>query len=104
MSKLDPINVTTMDPNQLYTARLEFRSQGTDGNVMPNIEYSHHFADDYEGEFPAAYLAMRDICLMLSASVEMVPNTEYDELPEDPDERALLAIAQAQKGNQETEQ
>lgn len=94
MSKLEAVNVTGIDPEQLYTARLEFRAKGSTDAILPSIEYSHHFPDDYEGPFPASYLAMRDLALMLSGSVEMLPNTEIDELPDDPDERAELAIAQ----------
>lgn len=94
MSKMTPINVTHIDNEQLYTARLEFRSKGEVDAVLPSVEYSHHFPDDYEGPFPAAYLAMRDLSMMLSSQVEFIPNTTLDEVPADLDERAELAIEQ----------
>lgn len=86
--------VTTVDQNELYTARLEFRSIGDGPHVQPHITFSHNFPNDYEGEYPAAFLAMRDIAIFLSLS----KNTQYtdQEIPTDPDELARLSISTAQ--------
>lgn len=97
MSKLESVNVENIDESQLYTVRLEFRSKGGGLTVMPNVEYSHHFPDEYEGPWPAGYLAMRDILIMLSMEMSILPNTELDNLPGDPDEAAEQAIGLAQR-------
>lgn len=95
MSKLESVKVENLDDETLYVARLEFRSKGNGMAVQPYFEYSHHFPDDYEGDYPAAFLAMRDIAIMLSAMTQQLFNTEYDELPDDPDQAAELVLAKA---------
>jgi hypothetical protein len=88
--------VNAIDPGQMYTARLEFRSIGSGLQVQPFFSYSHNFVDDYVGEYPAAFLAMRDIAMELARLSTTVYNTEIDEMPEDPDEFAELSISTAQ--------
>jgi hypothetical protein len=88
-------NVTTLDENELYTGRIEFRSIGSGAAVQPHFFYSHHFPDNYEGEYPAAFLAMRDIAIMLQLQMRTILNSEVD-LPEDPDELARVAIGAAE--------
>lgn len=95
MSKLESVKVENVDDETLYVARLEFRSKGKGLAVQPYFEYSHLFPDDYNGEYPAAFLAMRDIAIMLSMMTQQVFNTEYDELPDDPDQAAELVLAKA---------
>lgn len=85
-----------LDPAELYVARLELRSNGNSNYVVPHIEYSHKFADDYAGEFPYAFIAMRDLAILLSLQAQTMINTEID-LPEDPDQLAAAAIALAEK-------
>jgi hypothetical protein len=93
--------VEGLDPSELYVARLEFRSNGTSNYVVPHIEYSHKFPDDYAGEFPYSFVAMRDIAILLSLQAQRMINTEVD-LPEDPDELAAVTIAQAERDGQTT--
>lgn len=93
---VDTPSVEGIDPGQMYTARLEFRSIGNGLQVQPFFSYSHSFPDNYLGEWPAAFLAMRDIAMELARISTTVYNTEYDDLPEDPDDFAELAIGAAQ--------
>lgn len=58
-------DVTELDQNTTYVARIEFMSVGDSAEVRPNFFYSHNFPDDYEGEFPSAFLALRDMTMML---------------------------------------
>lgn len=88
-------NVETINNDDIYTARLEFRSLGSSEEVAPMITFSHHFPDDYVGAYPAAFLAMRDMAMFLQLQTRDVTNTEVD-LPSDPDERARVAISAAQ--------
>lgn len=87
-------NVTAVDSNEMYTARLEFRSIGNGSEVQPHIKYSHNFPEDFAGEYPASFLAMRDIAIMLSLMQNTVHTDE--EIPTDPDELARLSINVAQ--------
>lgn len=91
-------DVKGLDPAELYVARLELRSDGSSNYVVPYIAYSHKFPDDYTGEFPYAYIAMRDIAVLLSLQAQTMINTEID-LPEDQDELARIALAQAERQN-----
>ena len=90
--------IENLDPTEIYVARLEFRSDGTSNYVVPNIEYSHEFPDTYAGEWPYAYLAMRDIAMLLALQAQTHINTEFD-LPDDPDELARVTLAQVAKDN-----
>lgn len=90
-------NVEKIEPTAQYAARLEFRSIGDGPEVQPFFSYSHHFPDNYEGPWPASFIAMRDISFMLAKMVQHVYNTEVDEMPEDPEEYAALSIGMAQK-------
>ena len=89
-------DVKGLDPAELYVARLELRSNGNSNYVVPHIEYSHRFDDGYKGDFPYAFIAMRDIAILLSLQAQTLINTEID-LPEDQDELARVALAQAEK-------
>lgn len=92
-------DVEKIDPTIQYFARLEFRSIGDGPEVQPFFSYSHNFPDNYEGPWPASFIAMRDISFMLAKMVQTVYNTEVDDLPEDPEKYAELSIGMAQKQN-----
>ena len=98
---VDTPEVKGIDEGQMYTARLEFRSIGNGLQVQPYFSYSHSFPDDYKGEWPAAFLAMRDIAIELSRISTTVYNTEIDDLPTDPDDYAEMAIGAAQAQNEQ---
>lgn len=80
--------------NEVYTATIEFRSIGSSTFVQPTFSYSHEFSQEYleaNGDLPAAYLALRDIGLMLRMMAVNAQNTTItdDELDAlSPDERA----------------
>jgi hypothetical protein len=99
LTKTEPTieNVEALDPKQMYTAKLEFRSIGGAPQVHPYFSYSHQFPDSYEGEWPAAYLAMRDLAFDLAVLAQNVFNTaiEDGDMPSDPDERAEIALGMA---------
>jgi hypothetical protein len=98
---LESEKVDNIDNKVMYTAKLEFRSIGGAPQVHPYFSYSHQFPDDYQGEWPSAYLAMRDLAFDLAVLAQQVFNTEVPdaEMPSDPDERAkiVLGIAATQK-------
>lgn len=89
--------VEGLDPKQMYTAKLEFRSIGGTPQVHPYFSYSHQFPDNYEGEWPSAYMAMRDLAFDLAVLAQNVFNTtvEDGDMPSDPDERAEIALGMA---------
>lgn len=89
--------VAAVEPQEMYTARLEFKSIGDTSQVQPFFSWSHHFPEDYMGPWPAAFIAMRDIGMMLAREAQLVYNTEVDDLPDDPDEQAAITIGMAQK-------
>lgn len=61
----NPVDVDKLDESTEYVARLEFTSVGDSAEVRPVFKYTHTFADDYEGELPSSYLAMRDMAHVL---------------------------------------
>ena len=81
MEHVEQINDDTM-----YTATITFRSKGGNAQVLPETTFSHAFPDDYEGDWPAAFLCVRDINIMLSRYMQHVANTQFeDEWLEDDD-------------------
>lgn len=100
VTKIAAKEVEGIEPNEMYVGTIEFRSIGNNMQVQPFFRFSHNFPDDYKGEYPAAYLAVRDIGMMLSNEAQTIYNTELDSLPDDPDERALVTLSMAQKENE----
>lgn len=62
----NPVKVDHLDENTEYVARLEFHSVGDSSEVRPVFKWTHTFPDDYEGEEPSSYLAMRDMMHVLN--------------------------------------
>lgn len=81
----NPVKVDHLDENTEYVARLEFRSTGDSAEVRPTFKFTHEFDDDYDGEWPSSYLAMRDMSQVLNMMLHtegsgMVagPNVEHE--------------------------
>lgn len=80
--------------NEVYTATIEFRSIGGSSFVQPTFSYSHEFSDAYleaDNPLPAAYIALRDVGMMLRLMATNHSNTTItdEELEKlSPDERA----------------
>ena len=92
--KREPKLVNEIADGELFTVNISFRSVGSGNQVLPDVHYSHQFADEYKGEFPASYLLARDVLMMLNVMTSMtVLNTDVDT-----DELSLdeLAIAAAE--------
>lgn len=90
-------NVDSIAPEEMYTARLELRSVGEGMHIQPYITFSHTFPDDYAGEYPGSFIAMRDIAMMLALQTK----THYidSDIPSDPDELARVAIGVAESAD-----
>jgi hypothetical protein len=86
-----------LEQNTMYNARLEFRSVGEANQVHPYFSYSHQFPDNYQGPWPAAYLAMRDLAFDLAVMAQTVFNTELgdENMPSDPDMLAEVSLSMA---------
>lgn len=79
----NPQKVNNIDESTEYVARLEFHSVGDSSEVRPVFKWTHVFPDDYEGEEPSSYLAMRDMMHVLNMMLN-TPGTGMR--PGDPDE------------------
>jgi hypothetical protein len=98
---MTPERVETIDNDTMYTATVTFRSLGESNQVVPHFEYSHQFPDDYVGEYPAAFLCVRDLAFSLArrtqmfASNEAHPAMDFDEedVPEEDTADAIAAYA-----------
>lgn len=62
-----------------YTCQMVFTTVGDSEGVGMTYEYSHDFPDDYEGDVPAAYIAMRDTAIMLTRMVQMREQAEKND-------------------------
>lgn len=72
-------HVTDIKDGEMYTATITFRSVGANAQVLPETTFSHAFPDDYEGDWPAAFLCVRDINIMLSRYMQSVANTQFED-------------------------
>lgn len=72
-------HVEQIKEDQMYTATITFRSLGSNAQVLPETTFSHAFPDDYEGDWPAAFLCVRDINIMLTRYMQHVANTAIED-------------------------
>lgn len=104
---MTPERVDGIEQDQMYTAVITFRSIGDSNQVMPEFAYSHQFPDDYEGDYPAAFLCVRDLALSLARRTQMFAENEAhpfddddleeEEVPEEDKLEAMKAYAEAVK-------
>ena len=66
-----------------YSCTMKFSSKGDGPGVTLNYEFSHLFAEDYAGDLPASFLAMRDTAIMLTHAISVVDNMAEDSSPDD---------------------
>ena len=90
-------SVQGIDSDTMYKATIEFRSIGEGMETFPTFTYSHSFPDDYEGPFPAAFLAVRDMAIFMSmmSQTNIPVSDDIDSLTED--DKAILAIESAKE-------
>jgi hypothetical protein len=89
----------TINEETDYNCTMKFTSKGSDEGVTLSYEFSHLFEDDYEGELPAAYLAMRDTAIMLTRAIGIMNNVEDDT---DEKRQAILELGDGLTENNET--
>lgn len=106
---MTPERVDGIEDDKMYTATITFRSIGDSNQVMPQFEYSHQFPDDYMGEYPAAFLCVRDLALSLARRTQLFAENdahpydeeelevEEEEVPEEDKLAAIEAYAKAVK-------
>lgn len=93
--------LTEMDEDITFRGALYFYSKGSARDVFLDFEFSHAFADDYDGPAPAAYKCLRDVGLSVGRSADRLQDIGLDEnelnelSPEDKRDAVLDAYAKA---------
>ncbi len=66
-----PMLEGSLKEGEVYTCTMKFTTVGPSEGVRMDYDYSHEFGDEYDGDVPASYIAMRDTAIMLTRMVNM---------------------------------